>query len=465
MKNTLVKNWFFGAGATLLLQVVNFVIIMKLTKALSVENFGVYTLVITTTSLFVSLLLPGLNIILVREISNKPAEINFFYYRLLPIALIYCILIVVAIYFYFNFIGLANIYILVVTWLIVSQIVSYQFFQSFSYAKQKIIFPSLLDLFSKLVFLGLVLSIPLNNSYIFVLYIYMIVDMIKSFILWIYQFKSKYFKREIEYSLNFRNYIKLQVPIFVLIVSAVICDRTSLLALSIYSDLTQISYFSLGNRIALPFQIAISSLLTALYPILSSGGNLNSVIMSNNLNNLFKFIGSLGIIVGFIFVLFGLDIVVLFFGNKYVEANRVLSFQIWTIIYSVINALIGTIMNSVYKTKQGSLLSLFSMLIFVPAILFCARYGAETLSIGILCANFVLFPVNLLVLHKSTKIKLPLPFFIGFQLMILFCCLLMNYFPKIDYLGKITFITVLSVAVVFYLKGFILEVIMKLKLR
>jgi O-antigen/teichoic acid export membrane protein len=106
----------------------------------------------------------------------------------------------------------------------------------------------------------------------------------------------------------------------------------------------------------------------------------------------------------FILSVFGEEIMILIFGDKYIETGFLFSILIWySLLFSIFN-FIGTVLGSIDKQKNLMYLSILYTIILTVFLWFGSKHGATGLALAFIVGGFV----NMTYHWKyfATKIKL-----------------------------------------------------------
>lgn len=433
--NNIAKNFSYLTIGNFIAQLLNLIVLIKITRIITTDEYGVFTFLIVQGQLLASISDLGTRNIIVRTIARDKSQtkdlfINGVFLRIL------IVIILGAIYFKYNS-SLGNLSfkdVLLIAIYSLSFSIGY-LMESIFYGREKMLTPSLLNIFIYIFWFVIIMLLPynwLNASLIFSLFI--LSNVIKPFVLlfFIRHYKFLEGKRE-EFFFSTKKILKESWPYFSTLILLLPINYLSNNFLDINSTNTEVGYFNLSQKITGPFAMVIGYGLGALFPNISVLWVQDQMkfkkILVNSLNIFIIF----SAVVCFFFTLFAEEIITTLFTTKYIEAVEVSQLQIWFVLLMGINSAIGTLWGAANKQKLLFKATLINALISTPMLYYGSTFGALGLAYSYLISFFIFSFYLWHVFKKSFKIQ------IQNELIILIIIILL-FISSMYILLKITFI-------------------------
>lgn len=423
--NLVLKNFSYLTISRIIIQLLSFVAIIKVTSILTVFEYGNYALVWSTGLFFTIFALLGINQVIVREVANNEGTIDFFFKKVLSILLLNSFIVSFIIFFYYKITSNYCFVFFLVSAIILICEVSYSFFRNISFGKQEMLLPSVVETGTRLLLLLFIFIYPFRENVLFVLLVGVaIIEGIKAISIFLWQKSKNYYsKTSKNCDLSYRKVIKLTIPFAILLISAQISSNSMSISLGVFSTPEEIGYYNIGRSMTIPIMLAIGSLTQALCPTFVKYYKNNFKRFRNGLIDILCFIFILGSAIVASFTLFSKEIILLVFGDKYIYSIAPFNLQIWTSLLLAVFGIIGVSMVSAYKSKAVAILSSVSLILFVPAIIISSHYGAKWLALGVLIANIIAFIYHWIVFNKTLQLNFSLlkisKYFVIFLIMLI----------------------------------------------
>ena len=201
-----------------------------------------------------------------------------------------------------------------------------------------------------------------------------------------------------------KNLFKESWPYYLLGILTIFTTQLPFLFLKWNSNLEEVAFYSASFKLIQPMQLMIVLLLTAIFPRFSKLYKSDYKKFSAYVVITLNFIVFLGSLMSFILSVFGEEIMLLIFGDKYIETGFLFSILIWySLLFSIFN-FIGTVLGSIDKQKNLMYLSILYTIILTVFLWFGSKHGATGLALAFIVGGFV----NMTYHWKyfATKIKL-----------------------------------------------------------
>lgn len=201
-----------------------------------------------------------------------------------------------------------------------------------------------------------------------------------------------------------KNLFKESWPYYLLGILTIFTTQLPFLFLKWNSNLEEVAFYSASFKLIQPMQLMIVLLLTAIFPRFSKLYKSDYKKFSAYVVITLNFIVFLGSLMSFILSVFGEEIMILIFGDKYIETGFLFSILIWySLLFSIFN-FIGTVLGSIDKQKNLMYLSILYTIILTVFLWFGSKHGATGLALAFIVGGFV----NMTYHWKyfATKIKL-----------------------------------------------------------
>jgi len=408
--NTVFKNFSYLSIGSVLSQLISLLTIIKITQALSPNDYGIYTFLIVQGTLLLTISDLGLRNIVIRSIAREPARANDIIFNsavLKSAAILFLSLLYIL---YNSLFGSLNSEQLLFVFLFSFISCFIKLFETAYLGNQKMLPPALVNLAFSIVWFAVIYLLPANLITVTFLFIlFLAVNLVKAVIYYIFLKYQRLLKGEIR---NFwsssRGLLKESWPYFALILVMLPFTQFSNNFLDLNSTAIEIGYFNLSERLIGPVSFVLDFALIAIFPNLSSLWIKNEKQFNRFVSVGFKYFILLALVFCFLFTLFARDVVTSIFPASYLPAVAVCQLQIWYLFLTSIDSLIGTILGATNKEKMILKLGILRSLISTPMLYYGSTFGALGLSYGYVI-SFALFQIYLwYVFKKTTRIKINL---------------------------------------------------------
>ncbi len=415
LRNTIVKNFSVLAFSKVLSQFLALFVSIKIARILTPSLFGTYNLLHVQCAVFAVIASFGLRNIIIRNIARNINElqaifINSFILRGFGI-------LVASLFFglyYFIYTEYDTLLFLLVLVSIFAR-VFFDLFESVAFGLEKMEFSGVINISGTILFLFSLLTFPvqrLNLHTIFALFVlfYALKAVVYYFLL---NKKYKLFKIDFKkIRIKETKYLfKISFPYYYLALLSLLSVQIPVFFLQFRSGVEQIAFFQIANKILIPINIIVSTILAAVYPNLSKlfYSNFNNFI--RNAKMVFVLLTLFCVVAAFGISLFRNEVVLLLYSDKYLNSSLVISYQSWFAVLQGLTSLMGTMLSAINRQKILGYLSIISTVIQLPILWIGSKGGAQSLSAAFLIAIIIIFIIHFFVIRKFLNKKLSILFF------------------------------------------------------
>jgi O-antigen/teichoic acid export membrane protein len=453
LNHKVFKNFSYLTIGSIVSQLLMLVTVLRITKILLPDDYGLYTFMISQGTLLYALSDLGIKTTTIRAIARKPEAtrnyaLNGAIMRLLSLVFFFLVYVV-----YNNLLGSFNSFQLV---LIAIYGLIYSFFHLFEYiflGNQRMLYPSVVKIIHSGLWFLIIFLLPEHLfSANFLMVAFLIISTVKTYFLYNrIQKLNLLIGTRGEFLKNAKMMLKESWPYITMMLFNLPFAYFSNNFLDVNSTNDEIGFFNLATKLMGPVQIIISFSLTALFP------NISQLFVKDK-KSFLRYV-STGVpafvfLIGyfsFIFSFFSKEGIQLLFTEEYLPAIPVTQLQIWFVFFHGINHLITIIFGAADLEKKIFNLSLVNFLIATPMLYAGSFYGALGISYGYV-VSFAIFQIYIWwQLKKNLQITFNYEYYLWLMILVLFAIsyVLVNYF---DLWEKILLSGILTgvIALIFY---------------
>ncbi|EKB51322.1 oligosaccharide flippase family protein [Cecembia lonarensis] len=436
--NKVFKNFSYLTIGSALSQVFSLLTILKITKLLHPDDYGLYSFIIAQGTLIMTIADLGIMMIVVRSIARDPQRTNDLVYNGMLLRII-SILGMAGVYIGYNyFLGNLSGFEMAMVFLFALISCFGKIFET-AFLGHQIMLPTAIINFSSgflwfvYVFLAPVELIQVN----YLVVAFLILNVIKNLA---YYFSLKKFNLLLgkigDFWTSSKRLLKESWPYFALTLVAMPYTKFSNNFLDINSSIDEVAFYNLSDKFTGPISMVLDMALIAIFPNFSALWITNKGKFKKTIQDNFKYFMLLGMVLCFLFTVFAMEILGFLFPASYLPAVFVCQIQIWVLFLNSVNSLMGTILGSTDNEKKILKIGIVNMLFSTPIVYFGSYYGALGLSIAYLSATALFQFYIWYVFQKTISIKIKDSFLMGGLAILLF---LSSYFllGEINILFKI----------------------------
>jgi O-antigen/teichoic acid export membrane protein len=405
LSNKIIKNFSVLTGANIIINLLSILTSIRLARVLQPEGYGLYNLMLVQGSLFSIVAAFGLHMVIIRYVARNRTESRNVFRLSLQIRIATTICAVVLLFIYNIFINKVSLtlFFLVLLSLYIVFLTFWDSIQNIAFGNDRMEATGILNLLYNCVWVIAVYTIPKAYFNIDVLLTTFIsIQMLKTFSYYIW-LKNKIFAKIqhfINPELNYRFIITQSKYFFILAVFSTFQNQIPVLILNQNSTLEQVGIFNLGYRILTPFHMVLNMALTSVYPYFSRLAIEDRELFVRRIKNLINLMIVVGIWGCICFSLFSKEVVLLLYGNAYLDSARMILIQCWfTLLYAIL-CTIGTVLSSLDRQRLLSLLSVISAVIATVTYYFGTKYGAIGLSWAFVISAYISIAYHWVVFRK-----------------------------------------------------------------
>lgn len=454
IKHKVFKNFSYLTIGTAISQVLSLLAVLKITKILFPDDYGLYTFILAQGALLLTIADLGIQTIIVRSIAREPEKTNDLVINGILLRTL-ALVVVSIIYIVYNYF-LGNLTVFELSLVFLFSLISCfgKLFEIVYIGNQKMLPPSIINLIYGFIWFALIFLLPetLINTNSLIL-IFLGINILKNIT---FYFSLRYHKLLIGKVQNFwissRNLVLESWPYFALTLVMLPYRKFSNNFLDINSTIEEVAFYNLSEKFIGPVSMVLDIALIAIFPNLSALWISNIAKFKSVISEGFKYYILLGVLMSFLFTMFAYEILGFLFPPSYLPAVVVCQLQIWFLFLSSVDSMIGTILGATNNEKKILQLGVINSLISTPIIFYASYYGAMGLSIAYL-TTFSVFQFYIwYVFRRSLGIDIKDKFL---MLGLVICLFVISYFLAVN-LGLL-YKVVLAIVII----GICLKIVLK----
>ncbi len=403
--NKIIKNFSVLTGANIIINLLSILTSIRLARVLQPEGYGLYNLMLVQGSLFSIVAAFGLHMVIIRYVARNKSESKNIFRLSLHIRLVTtsCAIILLLIYNIFvNKVSLTPFFFVLLSVYIIF-LTLWDSIQNIAFGNDRMEATGILNLLYNCLWVIAVYAIPKSHFSIDILLTtFICIQILKTFSYYIWLKKKIFAKIQhiINPDINYKYIISQSKYFFILAIFSTFQNQIPVLILNQNSTLEQVGIFNLGYRILTPFHMVLNMALTSVYPYFSRLALENKELFVKRIKNLINLMIVLGIWGCICFSLFSKEVVLLLYGDAYLDSARMILIQCWfTLIYAIL-CTIGTVLSSIDRQRLLSMLSVISAVVATFAYYFGTRHGAIGLSWAFVISAYISLAYHWVVFRK-----------------------------------------------------------------
>lgn len=467
--NKVFKNFSILTISNLLQQFINFLCLARITRILSVNGFGLYVFILTVVNIFLVISSLGLRQILIREIAineNAIPKIVRLVFKIIAVSLA-CTSVVL--FFYLHYLeGITSLSILSFSIVLLISLTFWNVFEAVFLGKQLMHYSANIGIiFSSLWFLAIFL-IPASalNSVKFVILIWTFINLGKIIILLFLEFRRGYFKivgNSFTSNINLCSILKYSFPVYGAALLALPVNQFPILFLNMNSEIKEIAFFSVGNKVLMPLALVSANLFNALFPNFSNYYEEDKDKYAQRIINTFKLVLFINIFISTVLCFYSPEIIISSFGSNYRLASYSFVLQIWIMVNLIAHSFMGVLF---VTSKYENLL--FRLSVFNAVVIGLFNYlgsflGAKGLATFLLIGVVISFLVHTYFINKRMKINLLKS---NLSLFIIYICqsFISFFILSIDFFFRTIFVIIFIICLIYFNKIAFLTIVQKIQI-
>ncbi len=446
LKNEVLKNFSVLTFSSILAQGLAIISSIKIAKSLMPEFYGLFSFVLSLSSIYVVIVSLGLRNVMIRSIAiNRETAFKQFTISFIirTLAFIVGILLIFYYNYYFSKVTLDN-HTLLLLCINVFALLQWDTIESITFGFEKMKFSAYVNVLMTVIWVLIIFLLPEKIITVkLLLLITVIIQILKVLILTFFAYKEKM----IRFS-NFKNKSEIKsiskdaFPFYILAIFTLFTSQLSVVYLEQMSNYQEIAYFNISNRIIYPLELVLLTLMTSLFPVLSRNHEHDKERFSKTINITFLSLFSIGVLGALVISTFRNEIVELLYGSSYSATADVIAIQCWYVILFGIFCFIGTVLSATNRQVLLSKLSILYAIISAPCLIYGARFGANGLAIGFIVAGILNMTYHLYWIQKSIPKKINVKYFYAALGIYVFFFLASLIITKLDFITRIAVMSV-----------------------
>lgn len=395
LSNTVVRNFSVLTSTNMVIQLLSVLSSIRIARLLQPQGYGQYNLMLVQAGIFSVIASWGLSLVIIRYVARNRQDSKYIFLISNKIRIATTLLAILCFLIYNLFINKETtslLFILLLSTLLIFQSL-WDSIQSIAFGNERMQSAGYINLLFTAIWVASVYVIPKENFNLnVILSIYVLTQVLKT-VSYYYWLNSNILSKDQSLAGNSEITIKTIISqsnfFFILAVFTAIQNQVPILFLNQMSTVDQVGIFNLGNRILSPMQLALNMALTSLYPSFSRLALTNKKLFTERIMNLINLIVIVGVCCCICFTLFSKEVVVLLYGEPYLESARVILIQCWFTVLFAVFCTIGMVLSSFDKQKLLAILSIIYGVIGVPFFLIGSKSGAIGLAWAFVIAGFL----------------------------------------------------------------------------
>jgi O-antigen/teichoic acid export membrane protein len=403
IQHKVFKNFSYLTLGTAISQVLSLLAVLKITKILLPDDYGLYTFIIAQGALLLTIADLGVQTIIVRSIAREPEKTNDLVVNGILLRTLALILVGILYVGYNYFLG--NLSILELSLVFLFSLISCvgKLFEIVYIGNQKMLPPSIINLVYGFIWFALVFLLPssfvtINN----LIFAFLAINVLKNLTFYFSLKRHKLLIGKVQnFWLSSKNLVLESWPYFALTLVMLPYRKFSNNFLDINSTIEEVAFYNLSDKFIGPISMILDIALIAIFPNLSALWVSNIAKFKNVISEGFKYYMLLGILLSFLFTMFAYEILGFLFPPSYLPAVIVCQLQIWFLLLSSIDSMIGTILGATNNEKKILKLGIINSVFSTPIVYYGSKFGAMGLSIAYL-TTFSIFQFYIWYVFKKS---------------------------------------------------------------
>jgi O-antigen/teichoic acid export membrane protein len=371
---------------------------------MSVEGyaqFSVITALASTFATFVNNVASGT--VLNREIATKPYKTLAYIKKAFSIRVFTFFVGAVIIFLYSktkygygNGLGLCVVALL-------SYDVFYEFFEQVAFGYKITKYSSIINISAMFMLLLIFIVLPSEwCSLQSVLTIYVCVYILKYCVYYFCDLKE--FKRS-DYGEKamVKEIINPSLPYFWMRVVGTLSTQLPVLLLEGYSDISEVSYYSVGNKFTLPLTILVNTAINAFFPYYTQYFKQDTDKYKKMLFSMLSMAIQISSVFAVVMSVSSPIWLPLIMGNKYISAVYPFQIQVWYTCVLCIDLIISMAFSSSFKQNVLAVITTIDVIILLPVLYFTISYGAVGVSLSKIICSVACLVYHVIIIFQQLK--------------------------------------------------------------
>jgi len=392
LKSNYLKNWGLLTLTEVIGQVLSLIIVLKITRILSIEDYGLYVFIISLANFWSVFSFLGMKNIIVRRIATLECSIGELLSSVLLLRILSSVFVFIILFLYIYFLTDKYSYqIIIYTSLLILLNNIFDILSSFALGKNEIKFIAFSNLIYYILWFTIIILLPRHLLNIELILTSNLVSLfIKSSIIFMLMYNKRFFDTINKFNLKkLLELLKESAPFLWISILTTFTTSLPVLFLENNSSVKEVGIYNIGNRFTVPLMLLIETAMTSFYPIANFLYSMQKNRFLKDIRKYFLLYIYLSIMFVLIMNIISKPLIIILFGYKYYVSASVFNCQLWVVFFHGLFHFIGVILvaskNDFLIAKQKS----FFGLLTIPFSFGGAYYGARGLSIGLIVSSFL----------------------------------------------------------------------------
>lgn len=414
--NRFARNWMSLVVSNLICQALGVLAIIRITRALSPESYGQYSLVITMAALGTVLASLGVRHVAIRECARNPERSASIFFASTLLRAPMLVVVGAGILLYNQLVGYSHGLDIILGAFAVGLLVgqsSWELIENIAFGHERMEYSAGINLAGSIIWVSAVWTVPDSWLTLFnVSLAFTTLQAGKTLVYIAVGSRAGYFRGASEISQRLSFLLRQSLPFYWLAVLTATTNQVPILFLAERSGQAEVGFYNAGFRLISPMQMLIMTALNALYPGLSQAAVSNNRQFMRLIQRVLLGITLIGTVGALSISLLRQEVVLLLFGPAYSFAADAMAFQCWYSVWLAIYSVIGISLAATDKQRWLAWLSTCYALLSVPILWLGAGYGATGLAGAMVGAAVINIPYHWMTFQRS----LPCPLTPSFTL-------------------------------------------------
>lgn len=407
----ILKNWGFLLASDVVQQLSGFAVLIILARKLSPAGYGEFNVIISLVTIFAVFANLGMNQVVIREVAVNPHASRKIFSRILPLRLASYVGTIVALGLYCQLYDKPkSAFLFGCMAVIVFGMSLWDVSESIAFGRKITKYSSFLNISSSL--LWLVAVVVVSEEYLdleCIVVIYASIFITKSVVYFLILTNMIYSTAERDkcaVQVDVKHVLVMSIPYLWLMVVCAISNQIPVQLLGANANMSEVGYYSVGNKLMIPIVVAISTAFRAAFPFMAEVYSSDKDRFNEYIKKGFGIIVTFGTIVAIIFSMSSLYWIPLIFGQAYVTSIAAFNLLIWYGVISIVDSLLSLALSASYQQNTLAMLATVDLIILLPMLYFGSFHGAYWISAMKLLAGFLMLLYHWIVLARVTGQKI-----------------------------------------------------------
>ncbi|WP_048190960.1 flippase [Methanobacterium sp. SMA-27] len=382
-----------------------------LVRYLGVVNYGILSFALALTSILGIFADFGLNTLMTRELAIEKSLTNKYLNNIFSIKLLEVSILLILIILIVQIVGYPQqtVFVLYIMMIFLIFNTFSTFFSSLFQAYEKLEYQSIATVLNSLLMLvGILILIHYNNNLITFTLLYAIIGgVILIYYLFVSTTKFEFPLPKIEIDWNFwKPTIKTAAQFGLIGVFVTIYVWIDSVMLSFMQGNQAVGLYNAAYRIVLLLLFIPTVINAAIFPVMSRLYGSSSNSLSKIVEKYFKFMILIGIPIGVAITLLSSQIIIMIFGNAFLESTPALQILVWATVFTFGNAAFVQLFQSTDKQILLTKITFIGMIINITLnVILIPKFSYIAASFNTLITEFIILALVLILAKRLGYIK------------------------------------------------------------